>query len=211
VQGRLFYCTFDCGHANRYGSSAAIDFLSERFRDDKKTPVIYFYWDYQSERQQTGTKFMANLLKQLLCFLPALPPSIKTFHDGRSHKRPNPETEDFEQLTVLFFEICQQHFETVFIALDALDECSEDALATVVAFFEKCSSMACFKIIATSRPNPAPLQSLFKSGQIPKVEIAADDSDVKNFLQNRMETMAYIKPELKAAIVNTVGKGTEGM
>jgi hypothetical protein len=154
---------------------------------------------------------MASLLRQLLCYLPDLPPVVKVFYEQRSSKRPGPESEDFEQLTILFLEICQQYFKTVFVALDALDECSEEALATVVAFFKKCSSMSCFKIVATSRPNPAPLQSLFQSRQIPKVEIEADDSDVKNFLQGRMDTIAYIKPELKAAIVNTVGKGTAGM
>jgi hypothetical protein len=196
-----------------YCSSATIDYLSEQSRVDKKTAVIYFYWDYQSQQQQTATKFIASLLRQLLCFLPTLPPAMKKFYEQRSSKRSSPESGDFEQLMVLFFEVCKQHFETIFIALDALDECSEEALAAVVAFFDECSSMTCFKIVATSRPNPAPLQSLFESSDIPKVEVEADDSDVKNFLQSEMnkDTLKRINAALKSVIVNTVGKGTEGM
>lgn len=212
MPGKLSYCEFDDDQVNVY-SSTIIDYIAERFEDDKSTKVVYFYWNHQSQQQQTATKFMATLLKQLLIFIPFLPPTMKAFYESTSSFRPRPESKDLEQVTTLFFEICKQHLKTVFIALDALDECSQEALTTVLAFFNKCSSSGCFKIIATSRPNPASLQSLFKSnhGHISCIEIEADNSDVKNFLENRLAPIIDFDSFLKTTIVNKAGSGIEGM
>jgi hypothetical protein len=195
-----------------YIRSVTIDYLSERFKDDKSSAVVYFYWNYQSQQEQTATKFIATLLKQLLCFIPYLPPMMKSFYEQIEAKRPNPESGDFDQLNTLFFEISKLHFKTVFIALDALDECSEEALTAVLPFFNQCSSSASFKIVATSRPSPASLQRLFSpSHQISCVEIEAHDSDVQNWIENQLATILDFDLELKAAIARKVGSGIAGM
>jgi hypothetical protein len=80
----------------------------------------------------------------------------------------------------------------------------------LVNFLERCLSIPQIKIILTSRPFPSQFQYLLRLEKALVLEIAAEDSDVRNFLVARTRKQ-NIDPKLKSELIEKVAVGVDGM
>ena len=109
--------------------------------------------------------------------------------------------------------VCK-NFPNIFVVVDALDECSETHSNRESFMIELLKLPANTRLLVTSR-HVASIESKIKGDSY--VEIRADDSDVKSFLQNYLgqhrELAALLrnKDYLQDEIVDTVVSKSKGM
>ncbi|RPA76766.1 hypothetical protein BJ508DRAFT_181265 [Ascobolus immersus RN42] len=141
--------------------------------------VSFVYCNYK-EREQMPIKLLANILGQVVSCLPFVTDELKClFRRLRvTLKSLNAIRETLEHII--------QHFNRVFIVVDALDELTDgedgrdalvEALQTVALQSQRVS------ILVTSRPLPG-ITELFKNN--PAIDIVATDSDLTGFITSRI-------------------------
>ncbi|KAK1757014.1 ankyrin repeat-containing domain protein, partial [Echria macrotheca] len=99
-------------------TSTVIRHLGNEHRQDPMTALAYFYFSFSDLKKQTLDGMLSSLILQLCARRPIIPPAVEnlgTFKDRG--QRPDNKT-----LTEAFIESLQG-FSSVYIVLDALDEC----------------------------------------------------------------------------------------
>ncbi len=123
------------------------------------------------------------------------------------NKRP-----DLRQLESLLLSLCS-NFTQTFVLVDALDECN--AINVRMPFLSALQALrkASVKTFVTSRPNPEDIK--IRLYQVPQVEIAATESDIKRYVKEKTEAnhvfMKRITPVLLEQIINTIAGRASGM
>jgi hypothetical protein len=97
-------------------SSSVITHLRSTFRDDPETALGYFYFSFTNI--QSKDTALSSLIKQLCARRPTVPPSVDGFHEYMD-RGDRPDTVMLEE--ALLDTTCG--FSTVYIIIDALDEC----------------------------------------------------------------------------------------
>ncbi|KAF2180392.1 hypothetical protein K469DRAFT_278267 [Zopfia rhizophila CBS 207.26] len=118
---RTLWCNGAPGAGKTYISSVIIDHL-EDLAGRKNNPVLYFYFDYREQSEQTPFKILQTLLRQLLSTYSHVPSEASSeaaeLQQRILKKQGLPGWQD---LKTLFIDLCG--LSEVFIILDALDEC----------------------------------------------------------------------------------------
>lgn len=101
-------------------------------------------------------------------------------------------------------------FNSCYILLDALDESGDaqkDILETLKGLCTDSNSR--FKGFATSRPHPKHIQNVFDPAST--IEIAADEADIRNFLEQTLMAEEFpVPPDLKATIIKKLLENAQG-
>jgi len=84
--------------------------------------VLYFYFDFRNTEQQHTAGMLCSLLYQLANQLWAVPEEICLLWEKYKAKKSRPSPKEPLEL---YISVVQLYFTKVFIALDALGECSE--------------------------------------------------------------------------------------
>jgi len=150
--------------------------------------------------QQTADIVVACILRQLLQHK-ALPQELDEAYNRwiERGQRNRPDGDFFADLVVQ----CSKEFSTIFILLDAFDECGDEERDTLVNYLQQFQK-AGFKIYITTRLHlrDGLIESFRMAGGT--IEIKADPTDVEKYvkesLKNRLITDA-LKDEILKVVV----------
>jgi hypothetical protein len=179
--------------------SLVIDYLVERVVG-QKVGIAYMYFN---ERERGMTPLLTSIVGQLAGQLDDIPPEVKRIYYLNRSRCQSPGLDLLMQIAVSY----SQSFDSVFIILDALDECSFRG-----DLFEMISNLSDIglgvKVFATSRDDLHDVQQFFAAE--PTITIRAQDSDIRNFVEERLR-MERLPQDVKSAIIDTISMNAEGM
>jgi hypothetical protein len=102
-------------------------------------------------------------------------------------------------------ELIIQHSKEVFVVFDGLDECTGDQQIEIINLIRQ----FCNAVFLTSQPQISHLVKNLQPCHL--LEIEANDDDVRNFIDQRLDLEKSIKPELKDDLRTNLMVGAEGM
>ena len=169
--------------------------------------MLYVYFDYNDCLSQTELGVISNLLKQTISQLDLVPDSIKQLYEVSTKTNTNPER------SVLLRQLlsCAERFDTVYVILDALDECDDSQQDDVLNLINILLSQSQFKIMLSSRPHLQRLQTLPESSD--RIIISGEDidADVRTYLISRLKRERFLQDRLRNKIVEVISEQAEGM
>jgi hypothetical protein len=186
--------------------STVIDHL-EREHQNAHVGVAYVYCIYNGIHQ-TAVNLLGSLLRQLAVQNSAMLDDIKSCHKNQRDSRPS-----LEQISRLLHSQVQK-YNTVFIVIDALDECPEAGQVRKHFLAEVRRLRPDVQIMVTSRHLPS-IESTFSQDK--RLEVRAHEEDVQTFIESRMATrtelsdVLYGHDDVRSIIVATLLKKTHGM
>ena len=165
-------------------TSIVIKELQQRFQGNEKVAIVYVYCNYKRQKEQTIYHLMASMLKQLIQQQANLPESTSTLFSQHSGKETKPSINEVSSaLRAIIHGMAR-----VFIAIDALDECSDTnkTRSTFLKEIEKLQAQKNVCFFATSRFVPDIIADF--RGAV-TLEIRATDEDVRLYLDDHMSEM----------------------
>ncbi|CAP62321.1 uncharacterized protein PODANS_0_150 [Podospora anserina S mat+] len=196
-------------------SSSIINYLQEKVQD-QNTGLAYFYCDYKDSQKQDPAKILSTILAMLAKQNSGVFENLQDFFLEQLRLAPT-FTAEFDELLADFNTFMSDHFETVIIVIDALDETSPSSWETLTAalrsLHEQCPRL---KILVTSR-NELPIARAFQGLPATSIEQSDVADDIQNFVEG--EVASRIKqrklklrdPELQSVIVESLVTGSKGM
>jgi len=103
-------------------------------RNRKKVAVLHFYFDYTERKSQNTEDFLRSLLKQVLYQLGDIPATVEKAYDQWISQGVSAEPERKSMCSLL--EECFAKFTTVFVVIDAFDECNEKEVSKILKDLE---------------------------------------------------------------------------
>jgi len=140
-----------------------------------------------------------------LCSLQALPSEVKELYGDSLKRNLKPE---FDSLLDLFMLVTKR-FSSVFVFMDALDECHTNYHEKIFLLIQRFSRSS-IKVMLTSRPDAEISKKLEKLIELP---ISAQDGDIERYLNSELgkKECEHLHSEIKCDIVETLTSGTKGM
>lgn len=180
---------------------------------DEDTGVSYVYLDYADRQTQTIENIMASLAKQLSLWRKSRD-DVERLHEQCQNGKSRP---DLSKLEATLEAVCNR-FKHVFFVFDALDECEDKLRTLLLAQLKRLEKPRC-RFFLTSRPH---LQDLQRNlCDYPKIEIKAQDSDIKLLIQKRIEDDPMLSElvedteqdneQLKGTIIDKIIKNAKDM
>lgn len=153
---------------------------------------------------------MASILQQLVSDRPSHLPDLKNLYAQHTKQNTRPSVPDIVSL----LQDAVLSYSKVFIIIDALDECTDadDVRFILLTELKKLQRRVC--LLVMSRPIPD-LEELLE-GAI-RVNIEASLIDIKNYLQQRLESTRSMQrhlaeePSLQDRIVSAIVQKIKGM
>jgi hypothetical protein len=176
---------------------------------DEDIGVAYVYLDYADRKAQTIDNIIASLAKQLSLWKKGSE-DIKALYEQCQKGKSRP---DLSKLEATLQTVCN-HFKHVFFVFDALDECEDKLRRLLLAQLEGLEKSRC-RFFLTSRPHLQDLQR--KLCDYPKIEIKAQDLDIKLLIQKRIEDDPMLSElvedneHLKVTIIDKIIKNSKDM
>ena len=154
-----------------------------------------------NREQQSAVDVLSSLLRQFVGPMPLenFPSELTALYHTRHF---GGRKSDLESLLSIITSLCSK-FSSMFIVLDALDECCENELQILLPIIERLSA-ASFRILATGRLH----LNIFANS--PTIQIIADIDDVKNFLTTRVAKKTN-DSALKKKIVDSIAISAKEM
>lgn len=178
---QTLFCPGIPGAGKTIMTSIVIGDLCKKFHNDTTVGIAYIYCNFKRKHEQTLEDLLLNLLKQLAQSQSSLPHIVKGLYDRHQQKRTRP----------LFDEICEAlhsavaMYSSVFIVVDALDECqtSDDCRTRFLSEIFRLQAQHGANIFATSRINDE-IAKVFIGAT--SLKICARDDDVGAYLNERI-------------------------
>lgn len=197
--------------ANAFTRSIVIDML-EHDRTPKNSLYTYIYCNYNRRKEQTSAALLSSMVQQVLQHSSSeeIPPEVQALYNSHKKYGTRPTT---KELTELLGKLTSK-YETLFVVLDALDECSESEEDTLRFLSTVQSIGSNVRIMCSSR-----FSTTFDAflGSSKKLEIYARDEDIKMFLdseisqQPRLSKHVRSDPDLRTEIIDSVTGECQGM
>lgn len=186
-----------------YFSSIVIDELEAKLVAND-IGIAYLYFDYKEKENQTAAGVVASLVRQLISrvddIIPDLYPLYKTF-------RSRGKTPELQHLLEALI-IVSKSFTCSIIILDALDECDKVQRRSLLQVLRRLTRPT-FKIFATSRPHLMDGKDYFNESS--SIWIAAESTDIVNFLNTRVNEERPRYRKLKARIIEKISVSANGV
>ncbi|KAI0858323.1 nacht and ankyrin domain-containing protein [Xylaria cubensis] len=206
---RTLWCPGPPGAGKTTLASMVIDWL-EHQHGGPHVAVIYIYCNYKEDQSQTLPDIIGSLLKQLSQHRRTLSDDIRGTYKTHLREETRPGVDELTQLLVK--EVT--NFSSVFVVIDALDECSErdDTRTRLLAEMQKLPQHA--RILITSRYS-SKFQEAFEN--VPQIEIKAIDDDVEIYVKACIEEgkwtarNARSNAKLIQEVTKTVKRNSDGM
>ena len=187
-----------------------VEHLSALYQLSENTGVTFVYCNYQEPR--TPATYIRLAMKQLCRRMQCLPPKLREVYEKHY---PNDSQPNSEELQSIFLAIAR-HFNSMFLVLDALDECTPEQRADLCEFFCKIiersttpnssqstqstlasnmgntqsfrTNVCSIKLFVTSRKEPD-IERVFRQRSFPKIEIEAEkvDDDIAIYVKAQIE------------------------
>lgn len=180
----------------------------KRHRNDGRVGIAYIYCNFRRPSDQKAEKMLASLARQLCTTVGSTPATLRKIYEKHEGRGTRPSIE--ETLSVL--RDVTASYTTVFIVIDALDECQEDdgQRSKFLSQIKDLQSQRGIKLLATSR-HILDIEAEFEGS--PSVEILAVDDDVRRFVEGRISRSRFVRqsPELADEAKNGIVQSAQGM
>ncbi|KAI9855289.1 MAG: hypothetical protein M1824_006216 [Vezdaea acicularis] len=191
-------------------SSFLVDKLEERLQRTPKTILVYFFCDNKDANRNRDTAILRGLMLQILRQLPSLFKHIQEDYE----LQPLAMFENFDTLWRIFLNMLKDSGRsTIYILLDALDECEPQSRSNLVRAMSKLSTLSRikgqFKLLITSRPSPESNNPSEYERQL-HVDSAKIDKDLDKFIEARVAELpnkwpATLIRDIKDAMIEKKG------
>lgn len=99
-------------------SSSVINHPKDRYKEDPKVVIAYFFFSFSDLKKQNVDGMLASLIKQLYASRPDTPQRVESLREYKKRgERPDTKTLEIALIAIV------HGFTAVFIVIDALDEC----------------------------------------------------------------------------------------
>jgi hypothetical protein len=189
-------------------AAIAIDYLLKSVHSGSHG-VAYVYCNYKAREEQDVYRMLAAILKQLVQGQPSLVEPIERLH--KQHAKRGTRLSFDEVFSTLRDVIA--HYSTVYIVVDALDEC-QDSDGTRRQFLAKLRDLQAgqdVRLMTTSRSIPE-VVDWFKEAL--KLEVQASKDDVKRFVAGqiyRLPKCIQRDPALQEIVQKKIVEAVDGM
>lgn len=164
-------------------------------------PVVFVYYDYKRQDEQTLLHTMQAFLRQVVSILPSLPKSVEDLYRN---------TPSLEEIKHTLLEVLS-HEKKLTIVVDALDECHEQARFDLLNLIEQLQNKIDVNLLATSRDFHAAASSPIFSGQ-PSLQIKASHEDLGSYVTERAKSLRdSISLDIRKQVVQGVVTVADGM
>jgi hypothetical protein len=206
---QTLFCPGIPGAGKTILTSIIVDDLSKRFQNNASIGIAYLYCNFRRQGEQRAEDLLASLLKQLSQEWSCLPDSVKALYDHHKDKRTRPSLEEILRVLQSVAAI----YSTVFILVDALDECqvSDGCWARFLAEIFNLQAKSRANIFATSRFIPE-ITERFEGSM--SLEIRASEHDVRRYVDGHMSHLPSFvgrSPDLQEEIKAEIIKAVDGM
>ena len=199
---RLYYMS----SANSILRSVIVDYLREYASSDH---ILYFYFDYKQQSDQTPLNILQTLIRQLLSKFAQLPADIPELQLKAIRREGLP---GWRKLITILVELCKRE-KDVFIVFDALDECDQHANRGPVIEVLKELIKSDARLLIASRPYPPDVEALLSDYST--IPIEASDLDIKAYLIREIArspaASKIIDPRLQEEIIKSTMSKSQGM
>ncbi|KAK4194345.1 ankyrin repeat-containing domain protein [Triangularia verruculosa] len=196
-------------------SSSIINYLQDNVQT-QDIGLAYFYCDYKDSQKQDPAKLLSTILAMLAKQNSGVFENMQDFFLEQFKLAPT-FTADFDELLTEFRTFIGDHFQTVIVVIDALDETSpslwELLTDAVRGLHEQCPSL---KLLVTSR-NELPIARAFQDLPVTSIEQSDVADDILHFVEGEVATkirqrkLKLRDPELQNVIVDSLVTGSKGM
>jgi hypothetical protein len=111
---------------------------------------------------------------------------------------------------------CVERFSSVFLVIDAFDECAEDQTPIILKWLQLLLESR-LRIVLTSRPHIRDSPDFCEDDELQRwlresnpLKILASQSDIKSYLQNKLKTVKRCGEQLKSKIVTSISSKAQG-
>ncbi|KAK0760932.1 hypothetical protein N5P37_005873 [Trichoderma harzianum] len=207
---QTLFCPGIPGAGKTILTSIVVDHLERTYRTDPTIRIAYIYCNYRRQEEQSIEKLLGSLLKQLSQGENCIPNCLRGFYKQHLEKR--------TQLSLLEIQTALQsaaeNYSTVFIVIDALDECqnldgSRQKLLTELFSLQEKSGCNLFM---TSRVIPEIVDRFNETSML--LEIRASTEDIETYLKgNTGQLPVFVQQSqgLQQMIAAEISKAVDGM
>jgi len=181
--------------------------LEQKFLYDESVAIACVYFNHKENFAPVD--ILGSLIKHLVQRRARVSDEIRDLYNRHLQRETRPTfTELSEQL-----QTESRKFSTVFIVLDALDECpeSQQTRAKVLSILRELQTM---RLMVTGRPHILDMTQTFEGAV--RLDICASDSDIEKYVEGQMEMQTNLKKykqgdDLRETIKNTIVSKANGM
>jgi hypothetical protein len=179
-----------------------------------KIGVLAVYFQYDSRNLQTSENIARSLCRQILCQLDIIPASLEAayrrFKEGNMSAQPDIN---------FFFSLladCVGQYSSVFLMLDAFDECSDSQIPTILKLLQKLLECQ-LRIFVTGRPHILDSPHIREDDESQQwlrerstLVIIASPSDIAIYLKGKLDRTKRIEETIKRKILSIVSTKADG-
>lgn len=209
ANGTLF-CPGIPGAGKTMVAAIAINHLLELVRNSA-CGVAYLYCNYKAQEEQDASSMLAAILKQLVQTRPSIAEPIKRLYGQHADQGTRPSLEE----VISALRDVLAHYPTVYIVIDALDEC-RDSDGTRRQFQAKLRDLQAerdLRLMITSRFIPE-IVDVDEFREALKLEVQASKEDVKRFVAGqiyRLPRCIQRDPTLQVMVQDKIVEAVDGM
>ncbi|KAL8897484.1 MAG: hypothetical protein Q9207_007196 [Kuettlingeria erythrocarpa] len=156
-------------------ASVVINFLRARYAEQESVGVAAIYCNFKERDSQSPENLLAGWSAQLV--KQTLPDLLVNIHQMHSAQQTRPTRKEIIRL----FEDIVTRLDTVYLVVDALDECSEGVRDFLLTFFETLPSN--IRLLVTTR-HIDEITRVFRTS--PMLEIRASLGDLEKYVRSRV-------------------------
>lgn len=181
-----------------------MDFLRTLHLKHEDVGITAIYCNFKERHLQSPVNLFAGCCAQL--FQHRLPKTLTTLHNTHQPQKTRPVWKDITAI----FEDCVAGRDTVYMVVDALDECSEDVRNMLLTFFKALPSNV--RLLVTTR-HIGEITRNFSAFH----EIRANQSDLGRYISSRIASNSrlaqYVRdqPFLRQDICDGIISKADGM
>ena len=202
------FCSGIPGAGKTMIAAIMIDYLLKAVQSST-VGVAYVYCNYKLQKEQNTGSLMAAILKQLVQARPSIIEPVDRLYLQHANRGTKPSADDvFGALQSVLTK-----FSTVYVVIDALDECSDSngTRRRFLAHLKDLQAKTDLRLMVTSR-HIAEIRTKFRGALM--LEVRANDEDVKRFVAGqiyRLPKCIQLDATLQEMVQNKVTEAVDGM
>ena len=165
-------------------AATTIDSLLEN--RDSTTGIAYVYCNYQAQAQQNSSNLLAALLKQLVQVQPSITEPVARLHKQHDAQGTRPTITEISDA----LESVIAKFSTVYLVIDALDECQDNngSRSQLLKQLRNLQAKNNVHLMVTARYIPEIVVE-FRKMKAQTLEVRASADDVKRFVAGQIHRL----------------------
>ncbi|PYI02595.1 purine and uridine phosphorylase [Aspergillus sclerotiicarbonarius CBS 121057] len=183
------FCTGIQGVGKTMMTAMVVDNLRARFlhtidSQHVKIGIVFLYCIYERKNEQKSDDLLASILSQLALEQETIPKSIRELYNRHHQGRTRPSKQELSNEIHSIME----KYDTVFVVVDALDECGDDATRQdILCELFQLQQISDTRLMFTSRPNILPEHDGMRL-----LTIYANEKDVRRYLRSQIGHLSKV-------------------